>query len=225
MLPSQTVWSCMEYRAGPGNRSAPSPTPQSPFPARPSGPSTPPPPHPGAAVRHSTLRTGQGDGLQPPASVQPEKRGRDGGHLPAAPGSTSLSANLLQSWLQVAAVRSGAQPGVLSAPAGGRLLCREPHWARTSAWRRRPSSPAASSRARALPAPRRVYPSARGHACLRRLSFLQRPDSGTQGAQLQTAPPRVRSSRGGPRSALGWEQGQRPGAARTPARGTAWGLF
>lgn len=52
-------------------------TPQSPFPPRPAGPSISPPPHPGAATQLCEWARG----LAPaPATVQREKRGREGTH-------------------------------------------------------------------------------------------------------------------------------------------------
>lgn len=80
----------------------------------------------------------------------------EGGHSPGAPGSTPPAANLLQSWLQVAAVRSGARPGCSARPAAGdrcvgsRTGLARPHGARGC------PSPAASSLARAPSAPRCV---------------------------------------------------------------------
>lgn len=75
-----------------------------------------------------------------PATVQPRERGREGTPTPAL---GKLTAKLAPSSRRAGGLGSTAR--VLSAPRSGSLLCREPHRSRTSSWRRRPSSPDASS--------------------------------------------------------------------------------
>lgn len=77
----------------------------------------------------------------------------EGGHSPGVPGSTPPAANLLQSWLEVAAVQWGARPGCSARPAAGdrcagsRTGLARPHGAAGR------SRPAESSLARAHSAP------------------------------------------------------------------------
>lgn len=143
--------------------------------------------------------SGQGDWHQP----RPQCSGRSvGGRAPTpGPDSTPPSANLLQSWLpssggafeRTARVLSpGAQRARLPEPAvPGAAL--GPH-VRMAPLAVQPRLVQPGPRA---PAPRRVYPSARGHACQRRLSFRQRRDSPTPCAQPEAAPPPGRSARPG----------------------------
>lgn len=98
--------------------------------------------------------SGQGDRHQPGL---PGSRWSVGGKAPTHPGPQPQlhpQQTYCKVWLRSSSGAVGRTAPVLSAPGGGSPLCREPHWARTSAWRRRPSSPAASSPARApqLPA-------------------------------------------------------------------------
>lgn len=76
----------------------PTPIPQSPFPPRPAGPSTPPPPRSRSLGPPLYSASGRRDWHQPHhhgAAREPW----EGEHPPAAPVSTPPSANLLQSWL------------------------------------------------------------------------------------------------------------------------------
>lgn len=158
--------------------------------------------------------SGQGDQHQPrPPCSRRSVGGMEGGHLPAAPASTPPSANLLQSWPQSSGGAAPALAPVLSAPGGGSPLCREPHWARTSAWRRRPSSPAASSPARApqLPAARIPPPAATPASAGSRFSSAETPGLSARSPR----PPRPRAEAPAPGAT---QTGVRRGARRAPSR-------
>lgn len=170
--------------------------------------------------------SGQGDRHQPGGSPRSVGgKGRKGGHPPAAPASTPPSANLLQSWLLSSGGAVGRTAPVLSAPRGGSPLCREPHWARASAWRRWPSSPAASSRVRALQLPAECIPppAATPAGAGSRFSSAETP-----GLRARSPwPPRPRAEAPAPGATQsGFQRGARASAFEELAglRGTVWGL-
>lgn len=207
-----------EYRAGPGTAA---PVLRLCNHHSPHVPPLPPPPHPGAAVGHSTLRVGQGDELQPRPQCS---RGSVGGRaLTRGPGLHSTRSKLTAKLARSSRGAVGRTARVLSAPGGGRPLCREPHWARTSAWRRRPSKPR-----RVQPGPRAqrpvvcIPPPAATPACAgSRFSSPETPGFGARSPR--PAPPLVRSARGRPRSEPGVHRGERPRGACSTAGGTVWG--
>lgn len=210
-----------EYRAGPGTAA---PVPRLRNQHSPHVPPVPPPLRPRIPEPRSATQLCEW-GKETSSSPRHSAAGEawEGGHPPGAPGSTPPAANLLQSWLEVAAVRWGRTTRVLSAPGGGRPLCREPHWARTSAWRRRPSKPR-----RVQPGPRAqrpavcIPPPAATPACAgSRFSSPETPGFGARSSR--TAPPLVRSARGLPRSEPGVRRGERPRGARSSAGGPVWG--
>lgn len=143
-----------EYRAGPGTAA---PVPRLRNHHSPHVPPVPPPLRPRIPEPRSVTQLCEW-GKETSSSPRHSAAGEAwvGGHSPRAPGSTPPAANLLQSWLQVVAVRWGARPGCSARPAavdrcaGSRTGLARPHGAAG-----RPS-PAASSLARVPSAPRCV---------------------------------------------------------------------
>lgn len=179
---------------------------------------------PGALGRHYTLRVGEETGTSPTTTVLPENRGRESTH-PQPQSQLHPLQTYCKVGSQVAAVRSGAQPWMLSTAGGGSPLCREPHWARTSAWRRRQSSPAAaSSWARAPSSPR--YVSLRPRPRLPAPALVSTAPRLPRRGEHSSRPPRPRSE------APGGYPDRRPRSSRASAheelevlRGTVWGLL
>lgn len=155
--------------------------------------------------------SGQGDWHQP----RPQCSGRSvGGRAPTpGPDSTPPSANLLQSWLPSSGGAFGRTARVLSVPRGRSPLCREPHWARTSAWRRWPSSLAASSPARApqLPAVCIPPPAATPASAGSRFASAEIPRLRARSPR----PPRPRAEAPAPGAT---QTGVQRGARRAPSR-------